>query len=223
MPVDTNRYSIKNEVKMEKAKIIVVDDEPDILEIYETILGESYSVTSYNDPNIFLKALEAKTIKDFNLLISDLKMPAMSGIDMIKKAQDLGFHFPFVLLSGYLNKESAIEAVDLGVYRLLEKPTDFAILLSVIDQLLLEHEAEEVRKEIRNITSQLRELYTSIRFVLSNHLPQEVIDRLVIDTDSDGTVKEKMSFDSLLEKLETRLDRLLESEKMMSELKTRKT
>ncbi len=205
-----------------KPNLVVVDDETDILEIYESILGESFTILAYSEPNQFIKALQNGQLKTFSLLITDLKMPTMTGLEMIKSAQNLGFHFPFILLSGYLNKESAIEAVDIGVYRLLEKPTEFSTLLAVIDQLLMEHEVENVRKEIRQITSQLRELYTSIRFILMDHIPKDMIDRLVVDADNNGKVKEKMSFDTLLERLESRLDKLLESEKIMTEVKNKK-
>ncbi len=205
------------ETELAKTRIVVVDDEPDILELYENVLGESFEIQSFNDPELFIKELKAKSIKPFDLLISDLKMPSMTGLQMIKEAKKEGWNFPFILLSGYLDKETAIEAVDVGVYKLLEKPTEFSVLIATIDKLLMEHEVENVRREIRSITSQLRELYASIRFILLDHIPKEVIDRLVVEADSQGNVKEKMSFEALLERLEVRLEQLLESEKVMTE------
>jgi DNA-binding NarL/FixJ family response regulator len=123
------------------------------------------------------------------------------------------------MLSGYLDKQAVMDAVDVGVFRLLEKPTEFEVLLAAIDQLLMEHEVFKVRKEIRTLTSQLRELYSMVRLVLLQHIPEDVIDRLVIDGPGSNS-NNKMSFDTLLEKLESRLDTLLASEKMIVELKT---
>lgn len=206
----------------QKPSIVVVDDEADILELYGSILGEDYEVTSFNSPKAFLEALSSNKISTIDLLVTDLKMPGIDGLEMVRQAQQANFFFPFILLSGYLDKQAVIDAVDVGVFRLLEKPTEFEVLLATIDQLLMEHEVHKVRKEVRGLTSQLRELYTMVRMIMSQHIPQEIMDRLVVDTDEKGNVKQKMSFDTLLERLENRLDKLLESEKLLTELKTNK-
>lgn len=207
---------------MNKPKIIVVDDERDILDIYVALLDPNFEVEAFNSPHEFLLALSADPKKDFELVITDLKMPEIDGLAMIKKAHELGFSFPFILLSGYLDKNAAIDAVNLGAFRLLEKPTDYDILISAIDQLIMEHEIVNVRKEIRTLTGQLRELYTSLRIIMEQYIPDEVLNRLVVETNDEGQVQNKTSFESVLEKLETRLERLLESERLLTELKINK-
>lgn len=206
-----------------KAHIVVVDDETEILELYKSILGDLYTVSSFTSPVDFLKALADGSLSDIGLVITDLNMPQMNGLAMVREAQSHNSFFPFILLSGYLDKQAVMDAVDVGVFRLLEKPTEFEVLLAAIDQLLMEHEVFKVRKEIRVLTSQLRELYSMVRLVLMQHIPEDVIDRLVVDaTPAEGAAdgSSKMSFDTLLEKLESRLDTLLASEKMIIELKT---
>ncbi len=203
-----------------KPHVVVVDDEADIIELYTNILSDSYRVSAFSSPKNFLDELTKGTITDVSLVLTDLKMPEMSGLEMIRKAQSANFHFPFILLSGYLDRKAMIEAVDAGVFRLLEKPTEFDVLLATIDQLLMEHEIYQVRKEIRVLTSQLREIYSMIRVVLLQHIPEELIDRLLVDADPGGNVKAKISFEDLMERLESRLDSLLASEKMITELKT---
>lgn len=202
---------------MNKPTIAVVDDEADILSLYEGLLSDDYQVLPFLSPKLFLESLRKNSKID--LLITDLKMPSMDGLEMIRQSQQLGHRFPFLLLSGHLDKQKALEAVDLGAFRILEKPTDLEILSEAIDQLLVEHEIHSVRNEIRGITSQLRELYTSIRVILLQHIPEELMDRLVVETDGQGRVKKKMGFDELLENLESRLDHLLGSEKMLLDLK----
>jgi DNA-binding NtrC family response regulator len=204
----------------DKTHIVVVDDETEILELYKSVLGDTYRVSSFNSPVEFLKALTNNEIKDVSLVITDLKMPQMDGLDMIRQAQAKNYFFPFIMLSGYLDKQAVIDAVDVGVFKLLEKPTEFEVLLSTIDQLLMEHEIYKVRKEIRTLTSQLREMYSMVRLVLLQYIPEDVIDKIVLDGDPGGDPKAKMSFESLLEKLEGRLDTLLASEKMILELKS---
>ena len=201
--------------------IAVVDDEADIREDYKTLLSDEFDVIDFSDPFSFLKHLDKTDAQAPNLVISDYKMPGMDGIEMIRQAQKKGAEFPFILLSGFLDKDSVLSAVEVGVHRMLEKPTNFEHLRAAIDQLLIEFEVVKIRSEIRQITSQLRELYTGIRMILSQHIPSEIVDRMVVDA-PQGNVLNKMSFESLLEQLESRLERLLESEKIMTELRSQR-
>jgi len=207
---------------MSKPKLIVVDDEIDILDIYTSLLEPDFEVEAFNSPKEFLAALQADPHKDFELLITDLKMPEIDGLQMITQAQALGFSFPFILLSGHMDKAAAIDAINLGAFRRLEKPTAYEVLIAAIDQLIMEHEIVNVRKEIRAMTGQLRELYTSIRIIMDQYIPEDILNRLVVETNPDGQVKNKTSFESVLEKLETRLERLLESERVLTEMKVNK-
>jgi DNA-binding NtrC family response regulator len=202
--------------------IAVVDDETDIREDYKTLLSDEFDVIDFSDPFSFLKYLDKPNVRHPNLVISDYKMPGMDGIEMIRQAQKKGAEFPFILLSGFLDKDSVITAVEVGVHRLLEKPTNFDQLRAAVDQLLLEFEVVKIRNEIRQITSQLRELYTGIRLILNQHIPSDIVERMVIEA-QEGSVRNKMSFESLLEHLESRLERLLESEKIMTQLRSQRT
>lgn len=206
---------------MGKATIYVVDDEQDILENYTVLLSDDYTVLPFNDPEAFIKYFEQPSPVIPDLVITDLKMPKIDGLQMIKSVQNHQIFFPFILLSGHLDKDSVMEAVEAGVFRLLEKPTSYDTLIETIDQLLVEHESYKVRKEIRAITSQLRELYTSIRMIMTQYIPEDIIERLVVDAPG-GSVKAKMSFENLLENLESRLERLLESEKVIDEMRSNK-
>jgi DNA-binding NtrC family response regulator len=204
---------------MAKPLIFVVDDEPDILELYQNLLEHDYEVVTFGSPSDFLAGLKEKTP---DLAITDFKMPLMSGLEMVKMAQSQGHSFPFILLSGNLDKKNTLDAVNMGAFRVLEKPTDYDSLSATIDQLLMEHEIVKVRTDVRELVTQLRELYGSVRIIMSQYIPSEVLDRLILETDAKGQIQAKSSFEGLLEKLETRLDQLLKSEKMLVELKTNK-
>lgn len=198
--------------------IAVVDDEVDLLDNFKALLSDQFQVDTFLTPNDFLAALPDLKEKGLKLLISDFKMPGISGLEMIQKAHVTHPDLPFILLSGYLDKKTVLEAVEMGVFRLLEKPCLPDVLLSSIDQLLVEADLADVRREIRSITSQLRELYSSVRMALLQYIPENVMNRLVVDA-PDGQAIKTMSFEDLLEKLEQRLDALLSSEKMISELR----
>lgn len=202
-------------------RIAVVDDELDILENYRDLLGEDYQVETFSNPLEFLKSMEGPGAKTPDLVITDLNMPGLDGIKMVQQAQQSNHHFPVILLSGFLNKEAVMAAVDIGVYRLLEKPTPIAVLKAAIDQLLIEHDVYTVRREVRQITGQLRELYSTIRLAVLPYIPEDVLKRMVLDAPAGGTPK-KMSFEDLLEALESRLDQLLRLETVLTELRERK-
>lgn len=207
---------------MNKPIIAAVDDENDILDLYATILESRYDVRTFDTPEKFLKALQEDKNFRIDTLITDLSMPKMDGLQMIAKAQALGFRFPFIIMSAYLNKEKVIEAVNLGVYRLMEKPIQFDVLENQIDQLMIEHDIHGIQIEIRQMTSQLREFYSATRMMMSQYVPAEVLDRLVALTDAQGNIVGEVSFDKLIDNLESRLDKLMKSEKTLIEMKATK-
>jgi DNA-binding NtrC family response regulator len=203
---------------MDHPLIVVVDDEQDLLDNFKVLLSEQFHVETFSRPRDFLEALPQLKSKGLRLLISDFKMPGLSGLEMIQKAHVNFPGLPFILLSGYLDKKTVLEAVEMGAFRLLEKPCLPHDLIASIDQLLVEADLADVRREIRNITSQLRELYSSVRLALMQYIPEDVMERLVIEAPL-GQVVQTMSFEDLLEKLEHRLDLLLSSEKVINELR----
>ncbi|MGZ5278346.1 MAG: response regulator [Pseudobdellovibrionaceae bacterium] len=202
---------------MEQPLIAVVDDEVDLLDNFQSLLQDQFQVRTFSSPQSFLQALPELQSQKLRLLISDFKMPGMSGLAMVQQAHLVYPNLPFIILSGFLDKKAVLDAVDLGVFRLLEKPCPPDELLSSVDQLLVEADLHLVRKEIRQITSQLRELYSTIRIALLQYIPEELLGRMVIDAPSEGEDR-KMGFDDLLESLEHRLDHLLTSEKVMHDL-----
>ncbi len=206
---------------MQKPSLFVIDDELDILENYQTLFEESYNVVTYDNPAKFLQDMKAPGFQAPDALITDLTMPGMNGLEMIKRSHAHGVYFPFILLTGNLDKDAAVIAINEGVFKILEKPTDFQILNAAIDQIIIEHEIYLIRTEIRQITKQLRELYGGLRMSLVQYIPEDVIDQMIVDAPA-GHVQQKMSFEDLLEVLEVRLDRLLKSETFLNEMQQNK-
>lgn len=200
-----------------KPLIAVVDDEKDLLENFKFLLEDDFEVAAFSDPQSFLKDLPKLVASNLRLVVIDYKMPGLTGLETIQKMHLQNTMVPFIVLSGYLDKRTVIEAVEMGVFRILEKPCPPQELLSAIDQLLIEAELQTVRQEIRQITSQLRELFSSIRVALLQYIPEDIVERMVVDA-PEGDLKQKMSFEDLLEKLEHRLDHLLETERLMNDL-----
>lgn len=198
-----------------RKNIVVVDDEKEITSLYRDILESEYNVMELNQPEEFLKYLKFHDKAPFHALVTDFKMPRMNGMDMVTKAFALGFRFPFIMLSGHLDKETVIRAVEHGAFRLLEKPILPRVLYEAIDQIVIEHEIHETRAQVRLLISKIRENYTFLRIALLKYVPEEELNQMIVQTDSEGKVVTSQSFEELVQDLENRLDTLLATEKAL--------
>lgn len=204
-----------------RALIYVIDDEEDICSLYATMLSATADVKTFTDPNLFVKEFDIPGAQVPDVIITDYRMPQMTGLQMVENVFAKGFHFPVILLSGHLDKDVVVEAVDIGVFRLLEKPTRFEVLAETIEKVLIEQDMYHIRKEIRKITKQLRELYATFRVALMHHLPEGVMDRLFVETDSSGKIQRQIGFEDLLNDLEGKLELLLNSERSLEEVRSK--
>src|SRR5207248_750416 len=98
-------------------------------------------------------------------------------------AQAQGAQFQSVLISGNINKSSAIMASDLGICRLLEKPITKHQLLDAVRPLVASWEADRVRDEIRQLIVQMRELNEAFRMICERDYP----GALSADLEDTGT------------------------------------
>lgn len=207
--------------KEKKSEIFIalIDDEGGILEIYEEILSSIAQVMCFKDPKLFIEHFEQPNPKIPDLIIMDFNMPKMNGVDMIRTIFKKGVRFPVILLSGYLDKDTAIKAVDIGVYKLLEKPSDERVIMASVEQILIENEIYSTQQEVQKMINKLKEYYKGFREALSFHLPQEVLEKLLVETYSDGSIKRNVDIDKELEQIEKKLETLIESEKTLRDIK----
>ena len=104
----------------ESPRILVVDDERVIREMLSDFLGlEGYVVRTVEDG---VQALEELQRRSYNLVISDLKMPNMNGLELIEKITELGIPVLTVIMTGFGTVETAIEAMKHGAYDYVLKP-----------------------------------------------------------------------------------------------------
>ena len=123
-------------------RILVVDDERVIREILSDFLGlEGYVVRTVEDG---VQALEELQKRSYNLVISDLKMPKMSGLDLIEKITELGIPVLTVIMTGFGTVETAIEAMKHGAYDYILKPFKVEEVIHIVkrglDRQRLQHE-----------------------------------------------------------------------------------
>lgn len=104
-------------------KILVVDDKLKMCQSLKTLLTqEGYQVKTIQDGK---KAIQEIKEKDFDLVISDIKMPGCSGMDILKAAKSKDKEALVILMTGFGSLESAVSAINQGAYDYLLKPVDF--------------------------------------------------------------------------------------------------
>jgi DNA-binding NtrC family response regulator len=102
-------------------KILIVDDEPDMLGMLEMLITDKTpnEVVPTNNPFEVEELLEKH---DFNLVITDLKMPMMDGIDVLQTVKKKDADIPVIMITAFGTMEAAEEAVHRGAYDFITKP-----------------------------------------------------------------------------------------------------
>ncbi len=115
-------------------RVIVVDDEPTIIKLIARILKPmNIDVQGFSDP---LQAIEAFTQKPFPVLITDLSMPGMTGLELLAKVRDIHAASKAIIITGHGEKKQAVEALRLGASEFLEKPVQIDALKTAVETLL---------------------------------------------------------------------------------------
>ena len=126
-----------------KSRILIVDDEPEITAILSDLFGEEHSCMTAGSAE---EALERVSAGEFELVISDITMPGMSGLDMIPKVKAISPNTVVVMISGMQTVESAIGALRLGAFDYVMKPFDLRQVEAVVKRAL-EHQELIIAKE----------------------------------------------------------------------------
>src|SRR5436189_2277381 len=119
---------------MARKSILVVDDEKNQREHLETILsGEGYAVTTASSGEAAMKFVADRY---FDLVLTDLKMTGMSGLDLLKQLTDFDRSIIVILLTAHGTIDSAVDALRLGAFEYLQKPYDSEKLLDTVSRAL---------------------------------------------------------------------------------------
>jgi DNA-binding NtrC family response regulator len=125
-------------------RILVVDDEPNMLRLLKTILTDrtGYEVATTNNPLEVSKLLQEEP---FDLVITDLKMPLVDGMDLIDIIKKINAELPIVIITAYGTIETAEEAIHKGAYDFITKPFRKETILITIKRAL---EWKRMQKEL---------------------------------------------------------------------------
>ncbi|GMR04704.1 MAG: sigma-54 dependent transcriptional regulator [Thermodesulfobacteriota bacterium] len=139
------------ERKKAKSRIVVVDDEKDMRTFFDIMLRkEGYDVTSFPSGD---RAIEYLRGNDFDLVISDIRMPGMDGVELLKEVKDLDADVPVIMITAYASVDTAIDAMKAGAFDYFTKPFNVdEIKLNIkkaIEHLDLKKENRSLKEDIK--------------------------------------------------------------------------
>lgn len=117
-------------------KILIIDDELDILDVLERFLSRSgkYEIHTHSNPDIALN--EAKS-GNFDLILSDIMMPQVSGLDILDQVKKTNPSIKVILMTAYSNKHKVDTSNELGVDAYIEKPfTNLRVVEDTISSVI---------------------------------------------------------------------------------------
>jgi len=143
--------------------IVICDDEKEILRYLKKILhSHGYAVDTYTEGQTLLDRLGADPAYTPDLLVQDINMPGISGIEILKKIRGVRPDLPVVIMTAFGSIDSAVESIKLGAYDYITKPFPKEKLLAVLEKAL---ERETLLEENRSLKEEL----------ISNAAPGEII------------------------------------------------
>jgi len=164
-------------------RILIVDDEKDMLTLLDRIISEDthYKTVMENNPE---KALELFREEDFDVVMTDLKMPGMSGITLMEKIREIRPDVSVIILTAYATIETAVEATQKGADDYLTKPFRRERLLVTLDKAM---KWQGIIRENRTLRKAL-EKKNDLSIIGSTDAMIKVFDRIRQVAPTSGTV-----------------------------------
>lgn len=131
-------------------RILLVDDEPEILDFYSTVLGRDYEIETASDGR---KATELIRQGGFDVVVSDISMPSMGGMELLRAIRQIDLDVPVILVTGDPTVDTAIEAVEYGALRYLTKPVKAEDLRKVVLYGFRMHEMARAKRDAFRLVS----------------------------------------------------------------------
>ena len=162
---------------MKSKRILVVDDDPNMGRIIKHNLEkEGYTVLTVGSGEECLDFIKTESI---NLLLLDMRLPGITGIEVLQRIKHLRYEFPVIMITAYGTVETAVEAMKLGAYDFISKPFNIEELKVSVRNAL---DTQSLKEEVSSLRSQLKQRYAFANVIGNSSKMQEVyrmIDRVI--------------------------------------------
>ena len=173
------------------AEILIIDDERSIRNVLRDILSnEGFVVTEAADGQ---EGIEKFSNNNFDLVLCDIKMPKIDGIEFLSAAMAIKAETPIIMISGHGNIETAVDAVKKGAYDYIAKPPDLNRLLITIRNALDKNTLVKETKRLKKTVSKVQEIIgnsEAIQKIKQTIEKVSATDARVLITGENGTGKE---------------------------------
>ncbi|WP_028581653.1 sigma-54-dependent transcriptional regulator [Desulfogranum japonicum] len=166
-------------------RIIICDDEEGMRRYLNKMLQSwGYHVEDFADPLLLLNSIEQHDT-EADLLLLDVKMPQMNGIEVLKQLQTINVKLPVIIMTGHGTIESAVEAMKIGAYDYLTKPFPQEKLFAVVKHTLEQH---HLREENFSLKRELREQKVPAQPIFRSDIFRQAYNLALSVADSDLSV-----------------------------------
>ena len=165
------------------ARILIIDDDPAMVSVISEICHErGHQTVAFNSGQ---KALDNLTTHTPQLVITDLKMDKISGMEILRECKEVLPQTPVIMITAFAKVESAIEAMRLGAYDYITKPFKVDELQFTIQRAL---DCQADRREIRNLRQVVKEKFRFENIIGTSVKMQEVYNLIAKIADTDSTI-----------------------------------
>ena len=175
------------------SRILIIEDEASIRRVLTKILSEENDTYHVEDAEDGLIGFEKIKNNDYDLVLCDIKMPKMDGVEVLQAVKKIKPEIPIVMISGHGDMETAIQTMRLGAFDYISKPPDLNRLLNTVRNALDKKQLVVENKILKNIVSKNYEMIGESEAI--NHI-KVMIEKVaktearVLITGPNGTGKE---------------------------------
>jgi len=174
---------IQTEFFKQNAKILIVDDEQDTLDIFRRHLEDEYDIETAHSAEEALKTLDNKT---FHIAMTDMVMPGTDGIELLTQIKKRWSHVAVIVISGKASIGMAVEAMKIGAEEFIEKPVEDLDLLKIIIKKILKTKWQQ--EEIKRLRGILAHEFDRTQIIGNSLAIQKVMEKVKRIAPLDTTV-----------------------------------
>ena len=175
------------------AKILIIEDEPSIRRVLIKILSEESEIYKVDEAEDGAVGFEKIKNNDYDLVLCDIKMPKMDGVEVLEAVKKIKPEIPMVMISGHGDMETAIQTMRLGAFDYISKPPDLNRLLNTVRNALDKKQLVVENQILKKKVSKNYEIIgTSEPILIVKEMIEKVAakDVRVLITGANGTGKE---------------------------------